>query len=338
MHDVAGFHVRVLALLTVAVVALGGCAEGRGVLEVTVENHGTQLAGVARLQVNLRHGPASAGPYYVTPNSSAIPPPQTFALVFDAHARGPITVSVDALDADKRVLAGGMNSGEVKPSSVTQVTVVLNSLMGNDLGVDGPVGMDLTASGDLAGDALTDDLTAPPDLSSPGDGAGAIDAAAIDQSIPDMAALDLPDLTCAPESDPAFCARLGKTCGFVSAPDNCGVQRKALCGTCANPTPICTNGVCAGCVKGRDCSPSQPSCINSQCVATCTDGVGSCSVPGFGDVCDATMHFCACGEDAFCTNARVNRCIAGVCVCGLTGDACPSGQTCTGLGVNGTCQ
>jgi hypothetical protein len=41
---------------------------------------------------------------------------------------------------------------------------------------------------------------------------------------------------CTPESDSAFCARLGTTCGPASAPDNCGTPRSVSCGTC--PTRI----------------------------------------------------------------------------------------------------
>ncbi len=48
-------------------------------------------------------------------------------------------------------------------------------------------------------------------------------------------AYDLPG-SCAPESDPAFCTRLGRTCGSVTATDNCGSVRTIDdCGTCAAP-------------------------------------------------------------------------------------------------------
>jgi len=38
--------------------------------------------------------------------------------------------------------------------------------------------------------------------------------------------------TCTPETDPAFCAAAGKSCGSYSATDNCGAPRTASCGTC----------------------------------------------------------------------------------------------------------
>lgn len=47
---------------------------------------------------------------------------------------------------------------------------------------------------------------------------------------------------CVPESDTAFCARLGRTCNPATATDNCGASRTvATCGTCGG-TGYCTNG------------------------------------------------------------------------------------------------
>lgn len=56
---------------------------------------------------------------------------------------------------------------------------------------------------------------------------------------------------CQPESDLAFCARLGKTCGSVTATDNCGASRTAECGTCGSfrtclPTNVCGNSCPTG--------------------------------------------------------------------------------------------
>jgi hypothetical protein len=48
------------------------------------------------------------------------------------------------------------------------------------------------------------------------------------------------------ETDAAFCTRLGKNCGSVSAPDKCGVARTvASCGTCASPQTCNTHGLTA---------------------------------------------------------------------------------------------
>ena len=50
-------------------------------------------------------------------------------------------------------------------------------------------------------------------------------------------------LSCTPESNTAFCTRLGKECGSVTANDNCGTPRTVNCGTC-DTGESCSNGVC----------------------------------------------------------------------------------------------
>jgi hypothetical protein len=48
-----------------------------------------------------------------------------------------------------------------------------------------------------------------------------------------------------PETDSAFCSRLGKTCGSVTSNDNCGVSRTVLnCGNCLNQYEFCQSGTC----------------------------------------------------------------------------------------------
>ncbi|NNC18032.1 hypothetical protein HJC22_20155 [Corallococcus exiguus] len=47
------------------------------------------------------------------------------------------------------------------------------------------------------------------------------------------------------ESDAQLCARLMKTCGAVSATDNCGVARSvASCGTCSTGQSCNSSNVC----------------------------------------------------------------------------------------------
>lgn len=72
---------------------------------------------------------------------------------------------------------------------------------------------------------------------------------------------------CAAETDTAFCTRLGKTCGSVTAADSCGQMRTASCGTCAMPATCGGGGTvnvcgCAGetdvafCMRvGAQCGP-----------------------------------------------------------------------------------
>ena len=54
--------------------------------------------------------------------------------------------------------------------------------------------------------------------------------------------------SCTPETNTAFCTRLGKTCGSVTANDNCNVSRTvASCGTCTSPNSCNASNTC-GCI------------------------------------------------------------------------------------------
>lgn len=70
---------------------------------------------------------------------------------------------------------------------------------------------------------------------------------------PDAGAPDAGASSCVPEGDQAFCARLGKDCGEVTAADNCGAARTAACGSC--PAPLhCGAAVPNVCT----CRPARP--------------------------------------------------------------------------------
>jgi chitinase len=62
--------------------------------------------------------------------------------------------------------------------------------------------------------------------------------------------------SCTPESDAAFCSRLGKNCGSVTASDNCGTNRTvSSCGSCTSPQTCGgggTGNVCGGGTSGPD--------------------------------------------------------------------------------------
>jgi hypothetical protein len=61
----------------------------------------------------------------------------------------------------------------------------------------------------------------------------------------ELADMAMPDMTCVPESDLDFCARLGKNCESVTDNDNCGTPRTVTsCGTCDTVTPACVANVC----------------------------------------------------------------------------------------------
>ena len=63
---------------------------------------------------------------------------------------------------------------------------------------------------------------------------------------------------CTPESNTAFCSRLNKNCGSVTALDNCRVSRTVYCGDC---TGTCTDGVCITCTD--DCTLGARECYST---------------------------------------------------------------------------
>lgn len=74
---------------------------------------------------------------------------------------------------------------------------------------------------------------------------------------------------CTPETDAAFCSRLGKNCGGVAADDNCGTARTvASCGMCTSPQ-ACESGQC-GTGYGPSCNGLAETCG--------PDGNASCCV------------------------------------------------------------
>jgi hypothetical protein len=102
---------------------------------------------------------------------------------------------------------------------------------------------------------------------------------------------------CVPETDAAFCERLGATCGALSAMDNCGAPRMAACGSCGGGV-TCGASVANLC----ECLPllSRCSAGNQCCNGTCGAG-GLCCQP-FG---------ASCIDDPDCCNGS---CAQGQCV------------------------
>jgi peptidoglycan/xylan/chitin deacetylase (PgdA/CDA1 family) len=121
--------------------------------------------------------------------------------------------------------------------------------------------------------------------------------------------------SCTAESNTAFCARLGKNCGGVTAPDNCGKSRTVnSCGTCTAPATCGGGGtanVCgtactaesnaAFCTRlGKNCGAvtAPDNCGKSRTVSSC----GTCTAPktcgggGAANVCGSgsgTLPVCA---------------------------------------------
>ena len=108
---------------------------------------------------------------------------------------------------------------------------------------------------------------------------------------------------CVPESNTAFCARLGKTCGTVSGTDNCGVGRSvASCGTCGSQE-TCDPGTNT-CAPVPPCEPNTNVCVG-RCgcaVDNCGNGIhcGFCPVDG---ACAPGLIVCcdgSCGTKLSC--------------------------------------
>lgn len=62
------------------------------------------------------------------------------------------------------------------------------------------------------------------------------------------------------------CAAQGKTCGTIS--DECGGS--LACGSCSNPTPICTDNVCVACSGDTECGDGMV-CCGGSCAAGWTN-------------------------------------------------------------------
>src|SRR5262245_8491881 len=115
---------RALLLLPLALVV--ACADGRGVVQVTVTAQ-PSVPGIDHLSVDATMGASVAGPYTIAmPHAPAtLPPEQTFTLSFAMASAGAIVVHVEARDASDQVLARGSESGQLSPSTLSQVRVVL---------------------------------------------------------------------------------------------------------------------------------------------------------------------------------------------------------------------
>jgi hypothetical protein len=164
---------------------------------------------------------------------------------------------------------------------------------------------------------------------------------------------------CAPETDAALCARLGASCGGLTATDNCGASRTvSSCGSCSGATTCGGGGQSNACgcapeddaalcaAAGRNCGALTKTdrCGASRTVASCGQCAASetCGGGGSAGVCGAPScvpetdrAFCTrfgktCGAFAGTDNCAQPRSVAS---CG----ACAGRQTCGGGGTAGTC-
>jgi peptidoglycan/xylan/chitin deacetylase (PgdA/CDA1 family) len=177
--------------------------------------------------------------------------------------------------------------------------------------------------------------------------------------------------SCTAETNAAFCSRLGKNCGSVTANDNCGTSRTvSSCGTCTSPATCGGGGtanVCGTCTAetnaafcsrlGKNCGSvtANDNCGTSRTVSSC----GTCTSPatcgggGTANVCGGGGAACApaysngnClayqqgqqvssgGHNWTCSNANCRNC-ATYTSCAPGGTGCPWGVVWTD---NGACQ
>jgi formylglycine-generating enzyme len=131
---------------------------------------------------------------------------------------------------------------------------------------------------------------------------------------------------CTPETDAAFCARLGKNCGSVTAADSCGASRTAVrCGSCV-PPQVCDGGnVC--CTPEADatfCARLGKNCGSVTANDNCgLRTVGSCGTCGgtasecYSGLCMAPISSCN-GLAETCGPNGNESCCASIVVSGGT--------------------
>jgi formylglycine-generating enzyme len=170
---------------------------------------------------------------------------------------------------------GGAAGGDATTDSATGGT-------GGDAGADSSAGGTGGTESGVGGDAGADIATGGTGGGDAGSGGTGGDAG------PD--GLDATVDACSPETDAAFCARLGTTCGTVTATDNCGTSRVvASCGTCTGTGVTCgSSNVCQyvpsslSCSGGLTCGASD-SCCTSIVIPGGTFPQGRSTISGASD-------------------------------------------------------
>jgi hypothetical protein len=92
---------------------------------------------------------------------------------------------------------------------------------------------------------------------------------------------------CTPESNTAFCSRLAKNCGTVTANDNCGTSRTvSSCGTCTAPATCGGGGTASVCGTG---------CTSESNAAFCSRLGKNCGTVTANDNCGTSRTVSSCG-------------------------------------------
>ncbi|MGA9521059.1 MAG: hypothetical protein WBV82_06320 [Myxococcaceae bacterium] len=141
---------------------------------------------------------------------------------------------------------------------------------------------------------------------------------------------------CTSESDAAFCAGLGATCGTASGTDTCGRQRSVSCGTCTAPETCGGGG-----------TPNVCGCTAQTDAELCAGANNVCGAMTVTDRCGASRSIASCGScpsATRCKTSQTNRtCVSFTCpanqlACGNACAPCPTdGVTSTACGANDAC-
>lgn len=136
--------------------------------------------------------------------------------------------------------------------------------------------------------------------------------------------------SCLPEADSAFCARLGKNCDSVTAPDNCGEVRTTFCGACGE-------GKVCGAELPNVCTPV---CVAESDAALCAASGADCGALVATDSCGAvravTCGTCEAGD--VCGGQAPNRCGPAHCQPEAEADLCRRlGKDCGTLQATDSC-
>ncbi len=128
--------------------------------------------------------------------------------------------------------------------------------------------------------------------------------------------------TCTAESNAAFCSRVAKNCGAVTAADNCGVTRTvASCGTCTSPQTCGGNGTANVCGGGSSGGGGGGSCASAYSQASCLLYYQGAVVSSG-------------GRNWTCANGNCMNC-AGHATCAPGASGCPWGVVWTDTGTCG---
>jgi hypothetical protein len=142
---------------------------------------------------------------------------------------------------------------------------------------------------------------------------------------------------CQPESDEELCARLGATCGEITATDNCDASRTVTCGDCTAPetcggggqpnTCGCTPTTCTA--AGAECGDLGDGCGGVLDCGTC-DAPDTCGGAGEPNACGCTPTTCA-AEGADC--GTISNGCGSTLACGV----CDAPLYCGGGGIDNAC-